>query len=556
MNVLVHAEEEENGEKLRVELPPKGHRRNYLHGRGKQIECKICQKTFSTKNLYILHKKHHNGDWSHHCTTCNKVFESDIHLKAHIKKHKKKIRNVHVCQFCGKQYRSVFNLRFHENEHLGILFECHICHKQFSNDEYLTGTHMLVHSREKYFVCDFCGKSFSYRNILYQHISRHLGLQLYRCGTCNKEFPNQSVYLKHKDRCGNKNVVTRKYIYKCIVCGREMANRKYFKIHRLRHLGQRDFPCHLCSKQFVCVEDKVKHVKMFHEKHGAFTCPICHKTVNCKRVHMLTHSKKKTLQCDSCDKSFSTRVALKDHILKNHIPENKKDFQCTICGNEYFLKKDLSRHMGYHKLQKLKKYKCTICDKALVTQMGLSMHMMVHRGEKPVKCEVCDATFRKKDHLKTHMIKHTKEKKYKCDECGQTFGYPNSLKRHLRVHAGIFPYACSFCGKKFVDGGDMKRHVRLHTGVKPYKCGTCGEGFSLKDAYKRHLKSHEEPVPCPECKELVPAKKWKQHIGFHDRTKWERVRCPHCPKTYCINKHLEKHINKKHSEVKTEVESG
>merc|ERR1719147_51700 len=42
------------------------------------------------------------------------------------------------------------------------------------------------------------------------------------------------------------------------------------------------------------------------------------------------NNKSKSLNCDSCDKSFKTSNQLKQHQL-THLPDSEKPFQCEIC---------------------------------------------------------------------------------------------------------------------------------------------------------------------------------------------------------------------------------
>ena len=47
------------------------------------------------------------------------------------------------------------------------------------------------------FPCNFCTKIFKTRQTLTNHLSKHTGLYMYSCKTCNKGFNAQAPYVKH-----------------------------------------------------------------------------------------------------------------------------------------------------------------------------------------------------------------------------------------------------------------------------------------------------------------------------------------------------------------------
>lgn len=52
----------------------------------------------------------------------------------------------------------------------------------------------------------------------------------------------------------------------------------------------------------------------------------------------------KILQCDFCEKRFATAHKLRRHE-RIHSPYRKKDSKCLDCGNSFYEKEDLRRHM-------------------------------------------------------------------------------------------------------------------------------------------------------------------------------------------------------------------
>ena len=68
----------------------------------------------------------------------------------------------------------------------------------------------------------------------------------------------------------------------------------------------------------------------------------------------------KPFQCNSCDRSFCTDLALKNHIWI-HIAENKdeKQYTCHTCSDTFFYKYDLISHLKNHRTSGI----CQLCGR-------------------------------------------------------------------------------------------------------------------------------------------------------------------------------------------------
>ena len=101
------------------------------------------------------------------------------------------------------------------------------------------------------------------------------------------------------------------------------------------------------------------------------------------RRHFLTiHEKQNIVQCDKCDKYFSRKHCLKEHIRNVH--EGHEDFKCP-CGKSFSQQGVLKRHI-YTVHEGQKDFKCEFCKKSFSQKAGLKKHIhKVHEGEKSSK---------------------------------------------------------------------------------------------------------------------------------------------------------------------------
>uniref|UniRef100_A0A3Q0RIQ8 C2H2-type domain-containing protein n=1 Tax=Amphilophus citrinellus TaxID=61819 RepID=A0A3Q0RIQ8_AMPCI len=103
------------------------------------------------------------------------------------------------------------------------------------------------YSRDRRFVCNYCGKCFTSSRSLETHVRVHTGERPYSCAQCGKRF-TQSGHLKT-----HQSVHTGERPFACEHCGKRFtyATSQNLEVHMRIHTGERPFSCEQCGKKFT-----------------------------------------------------------------------------------------------------------------------------------------------------------------------------------------------------------------------------------------------------------------------------------------------------------------
>uniref|UniRef100_A0A8C5M714 Zinc finger protein 710 n=1 Tax=Leptobrachium leishanense TaxID=445787 RepID=A0A8C5M714_9ANUR len=304
--------------------------------RQKRWQCRMCEKSYTSKYNLVTHILGHSGIKPHSCPHCNKLFKQPSHLQTHLLTHQG--TRPHKCEVCNKAFTQTSHLKRHMLLHTDIKpYSCRFCGRGFAYPSELKA-HEVKHENGRCHVCVECGLDFATLTQLKRHISSHQGPTLYQCMECSKSFHYRSQLQNHMLK--HQNV--RPFV--CKECGMEFSQIHHLKQHSLTHKGVKEFKCEVCGREFTLHANMKRHM-LIHASVRPFQCHICFKTFVQKqtlKTHMIVHSPVKPFKCKVCGKSFNRMYNLLGHM---HLHAGYKPFKCPYCSSKFNLKGNLSRHM-------------------------------------------------------------------------------------------------------------------------------------------------------------------------------------------------------------------
>ncbi|XP_069464366.1 GDNF-inducible zinc finger protein 1 isoform X2 [Ambystoma mexicanum] len=285
------------------------------------------------------------------------------------------------CGTCNKEflYEKSF-LKHNKNRHgvlTEVVYRCDTCTQTFANRCNLRSHQRHVHSSERRFPCELCGKKFKRKKDIKRHI-----LQVHEGG-------------------GERHF--------CQVCGKGLSSKTALRLHERTHTGDRPYGCTQCEARF--------------------SQPSALKT------HMRIHTGEKPFSCEECGARFT-----QNHILIYHrrCHTGERPFMCETCGKSFASKEYLKHHDRIHTGSK--PFKCETCYRTFAQRNSLHQHLKVHTGERPYCCDQCGKQFTQQNALQRHHRIHTGEKPFMCSACRRTFTDKSTLRRHTSIHDKKTPW--------------------------------------------------------------------------------------------------------------------